>query len=486
MIYQELSFYTIRCGVCAALLVLSSEALSIGDKADVKLTEVGQFSPGNSHLWLQTVALVCMIAVSVAYILWPRASPEEKKLSTSIVSGKVEDLGDHRCVAAAFTLGVLNNVAYAIVMGAAQPLAKEFGTEDLMALFSTITMLSCLCVALLNSSLCLQIRLDVRVSVLLVFSVGAYLVLSMATLMGGVEGFFMALCACVLVGTAQVIGELGNLAFFKAFPPSVLGAWGAGTGIAGVSGTGVYLLLRALNVSNTTIFLMLLPTTVLYYFAFQYLYGRAKECGFAIESARTNSEPVQLSISSVMNSFRHSSNIIFNFAAVYFIEYTIFPGLVDRDTLCPLDDSFLASHAFTFMAAGSAIGVTFSRSSISYFQTDRIWIFTMVMLGSLCLWAYESQTHTILHLFGHTGYFVLIAWAAFNGLVGGACYVNAMYAFNTRPGIPDDVRELSINIAFVLSNTGVAIATGLSTVLHNTVMSSEALYPGGCPSPIAT
>lgn len=486
MFYQNLGLSSARHVLCVALSVLSSEALLIGDKVDVKISEAGEVLPVSNYLWLQTLAIIILVASLVGYVFWqsnrrPSAEIDKNKVNASLVSSG--DLADHRCLAAAFTLGVLNNITYAIVVGSSQNMAKEFGTEDLMALFSTVTMSSCLCATLLNSSLCLKLTLNVRVRILLFFSAAAYVVLSIATCMSGVKGFLTALFGCVLVGTAQVIGELGNLAFFKLFPPSVLGAWGAGTGIAGVSGTGLYLLLRAKDISNSHIFVMLLPTTFFYYVAFQYLNYRAKQCGLSTESNGAKPVPVPLSMSTVLRTFRCSADVICNFAAVYFLEYSIVPGLFDRETLCPLNNSFLASHAYTFMLAGGAVGLTLSRSSISFFQTDRIWIFTVLVAVNFCLWFSDALTHTVLQNFGHLGYIVLIIWAFECALLGGACYANSMYAFNTRQGIPEDVRELSINIAFVLSNVGTITSTSLSTVLHNTIMSSAVLYPNGCPSP---
>lgn len=71
----------------------------------------------------------------------------------------------------------------------------------------------------------------------------------------------------------------------------------------------------------------------------------------------------------------------------------------------------------------------------------------------------------------------------FVGFMGGACYANCMYLFNTKPDIPERFRELGINVGFLFSNLGIIAATGLVVLLKATVLSKGALFPpdGECP-----
>jgi len=392
------------------------------------------------------------------------------------------ELGDWKCMVAACALGIVNNNAYCIVTGAAQSLAKDFGTEDLMALFSTIMLISCTVATLMNSAVCLKITVHKRILMILLMNIGGFMMLALSTWMGGIEGFIVSSAACILVGVSQMVGEITMLPWFSRFPACVLGAWGAGTGIAGIMGSSLYLFLKGVGLSNAQIFCLLIPTALLYYMAFTYLVGRASKFESTGDQQKSKSEPAELTFENLVRVIKYTGPILFNMVAVYVLEYSIYPGLVDRDTLCPIDDSFMAVNAFTMMWTCYNVGVTISRGSVGYMQTDKLWLFTTLQFLNCAGWVYEAFNHTILNTFGRNGIYVLFVWMVFVGLMGGACYSNCVNAFNTRKIIPADVRELGINLSFTCANGGVMMATMMATMLHNSVMSSEALFPNGCPA----
>jgi len=411
-----------------------------------------------------------------------RGSPEEQRRAQLAVQQASSGMGDWKCMICACILGVLNNNAYSTVMGASQPLAKQFAMQDYMSLFSTFLLASCTCATFFNSALCLKIGIHVRILVLLTFVAGGYIVLSIASTMAGKAGFMTALLACSLVGVATSLGEIGNLAFFRAFPASILGAWGAGTGIAGITGGSVYVFFRSLELSNPQIFALMCPSVLIYYGCFRYLYFRAKQCGVLNLQKEIGEKNAELNLENAKDVSRYTWAILINMVAVYTLEYTIYPGLVDRDTLCPISKGFLATNAFTLMWTCYNIGVTLSRASVSWFRIENLWLITGLQALNVALWFVEATEHTILNYFGNTGYYILLAWMVWVGLMGGCCYANCMYAYNTWSNIPDNYRELGINLGFAMSNIGIFAATNITTLLQTTVLSSDKLYPGGCPA----
>ena len=76
----------------------------------------------------------------------------------------------------------------------------------------------------------------------------------------------------------------------------------------------------------------------------------------------------------------------------------------------------------------------------------------------------------------------------FVGLMGGATYANCMYLFSTRKDIPNEYRELGMNLGFFFSNVGIIMATGFTTVIDETVLSKSRMYPpnGKCPGHSST
>jgi len=330
--------------------------------------------------------------------------------------------------------------------------------------------------------------------VLMIFISGGYAMLAIASTMSGMAGFVVALLASGLVGCAQCLGEIGNLAFFKPFSPRVLGAWGAGTGIAGITGPGVYLGLLAMQLSNAQIFALYIPSVVIYYAAFRYLLaqvegsrGRGTHCATSQRSeAAERSEVMQsaeLSWCNFRSACRHTWPILVNLVAVYALEYAVYPGFVNLATLCPVSHSFLSRHAFTISMVMYSIGVTISRSSVAFFQFQNLWVFTVLQAINCLLSVVEATQHTILKTFGANGYLILFGWQVWVGVMGGASYSNCMYAYNTRKDIPNELRVLGINIAFAMSMVGIFAATNLTTVLQTTVLSTSVLFPHGCPPP---
>lgn len=417
-----------------------------------------------------------------AKLIGQKSSPEEIAKATEAVQLAGASMGDWKCMTCACLLGVLNNNAYSTVIGASQPLAKQFGMQDYMSLFSTFLLASCTCATFLNSAMCLKIGIHVRMLVLGTFIAGGYIMMSIASTMAGNVGFMTALLACSLVGVATSLGEIGNLAFFRAFPARILGAWGAGTGIAGITGGSVYVFLRSHGLSNPQIFALMTPSVLIYYGCFRYLYHRAKECGVLSLQRDIGEKNAELNIENARDVSKFTWAILVNMIAVYTLEYTIYPGLVDRDTLCPQNKSFIATHAFTLMWTCYNVGVTASRASVSWFRIDNLWLITALQALNVALWFGEATQHTILNYFGEAGYYILLLWMVWVGLMGGACYANCMYAYNTWSSIPDNYRELGINLGFAMSNIGIFAATNITTILQTTVLSSAKLYPGGCPN----
>ena len=58
------------------------------------------------------------------------------------------------------------------------------------------------------------------------------------------------------IGCGSALGESVILGYLKFYPTALTGAWSSGTGMAGIGGSALYLLLAFLGLSNTAIFAM--------------------------------------------------------------------------------------------------------------------------------------------------------------------------------------------------------------------------------------
>ena len=108
-------------------------------------------------------------------------------------------------------------------------------------------------------------------------------------------------------------------------------------------------------------------------------------------------------------------------------------------TSCPPTASWLADsdNNNPLLWAMYNVGVTLSRASVSVFRIRRVWVLTLLQAANVAAWALFASTqwvarwHSDLPLYAAAGHMVFV------GFMGGACYANCMYLFNTSADIPN-------------------------------------------------
>jgi len=120
-------------------------------------------------------------------------------------------------------------------------------------------------------------------------------------------------------------------------------------------------------------------------------------------------EEAPLNWTTLMLCYQHAGSIIFFMVIVYFLEYLIYPGFVDRDTNKTLPDGVsntaLRRSTYTLAWACYNIGVTVSRSSVSFFviPKSRIWILSALQAVNAVLWFFEAYYHFLPKALGDAG-----------------------------------------------------------------------------------
>ena len=395
-----------------------------------------------------------------------------------------------RCYAAALICGLLNNSGYCVVTSAAQSLSHTFGTEDLISAYVLTMTASCTIGTFVNARWLVRFSPWARVLLLNALLVAGYAIVALSCAWASPIGFAVALVGSICAGFAQAVGEVTNLAFLKAFPRRLLGAWGAGTGLAGLVGPGAYLLLSACGVSDATILLACAPTSIVYLALFRYLVRVGATLdgggGAADSDAPPPTPPEPLTARSLRRVFGSAAGgTILHLTFVYFCEYSIYPSLVDRDTHFVDDRSFVQKNCYVLAWLAYNVGVTISRVSVSCVELRRLWILSALQAINLALWTAEATTHAVRSL-GDAGFALLLLWMVWVGLMGGAAYINSMQIMNKSPTVPDELRELGTNVCFVLINLGIMLSTLLFLFLDSTVLSLRRLYPNASDDGLAT
>lgn len=77
--------------------------------------------------------------------------------------------------------------------------------------------------------------------------------------------------ASVLVGIGCSLGESTILGFLKTFPCQAIGYYSSGTGLAGISGALIFMLLSASGLAYSAIFAIIAPTALIYMAIFVWL-----------------------------------------------------------------------------------------------------------------------------------------------------------------------------------------------------------------------
>jgi len=405
---------------------------------------------------------------------------------------ETERLDDKKIFWATFVLGILNNTAYSIIMSASQPIAAIFGKEDSMEAFPILMVSACLATTLLNGTYFIQFLVRKRIKGIAIAAAVAFATLGVATRRTDTLGFSLALVAVVVVGCCQGLGELCCLSFLNAFPPNALGGWGAGTGFSGVAGTAAFLALTSgMGFSISEVSYLLIPTAPVYLWAYQYLETRLEKaaacqaeqraCEEKKDPAQTQSESEALSLQNLSDVWQCSGWIILYLVANYVLQYLIYPGLVDRDTLCPQGKNFIAQNAYTISWITSSIGCTIARASVAVFRIERSWILIAVQCVNVFFWFVEAISHTVIKTLGPVnGYVAILIWMGWVGALAGAGYGNCLHALGKRPDIPDSLRELSTTTAFALSNVGIIGSMAIFGILDNGMLSMANVFPEGC------
>ena len=160
--------------------------------------------------------------------------------------------------------------------------------------------------------------------------------------------------------------------------------------------------------------------------------------------------PLSLNYRNIKVVFQSAGSIIFHCAAVYFLEYSIYPGLVDRASMAHKDASWLNNNVYVFFFfvfffrkkknqkdifeilyilnfkiniiyiryilsyIAYNIGVTISRASVSFFPIYRVWILTLMQFLNCIGFIVESKLHYLGMFFIFFFNFFCTIWGAKN------------------------------------------------------------------------
>ncbi|XP_067275499.1 battenin isoform X1 [Pseudorasbora parva] len=301
---------------------------------------------------------------------------------------------------------------------------------------------------------------------------------------------WMSITGVIFASISSGLGELSFLSLSVFFSRDVLSGWGSGTGAAGVAGAFLYSAFTQAGLTpQVTLWIMLVVPVILavsYFFLLvfppAFPQWRRDEVGHG-SSRRANSQERRPLIEEETDTDEDSEpspeeqeghhigpltftdqiyiikdllKFIFPLSVVYFAEYFINQGLME---LLYFPDSPL-SHAeqYRWYQTLYQIGVFVSRTSLVCFKIRKIFIMSLLQCVNAVLLAFA-----VYYQFLHYPWVVFII-VLYEGLLGGAAYVNTFYFISEETTERD--REFAMATASVGDSLGIALSVAVSFPVH--------------------
>jgi battenin len=295
------------------------------------------------------------------------------------------------------------------------------------------------------------------------------------------EAFFLSLIPSFIMGTGSAFGEATILGYLRNFPKDFVSGWSSGTGLAGVIGALVTLVFHKMDIKPKTMYLVISPVCLIYFFSFFFverLYSSYlsemkdqlidSELASGLETPNETldvSQNKNFSIENAGVAFKKGYRFIINLAAVYYLEYTINSGFGERVASKGYITDTEKDFQYEYFSLCYQIGVFFSRSSLIVVKHIKfVEIFTIIQFINFVIWFINV----------YTGIISISALAFFNfiiiGLMGGASYVACFYFLLNSESVENEYKELCINIASMMNDCGILIASLTVLFLDNTIM----------------
>ncbi|XP_064599825.1 battenin-like isoform X2 [Liolophura sinensis] len=352
-----------------------------------------------------------------------------------------------------FLMGAINNLPYVIVNSAASSIASSFGVRNFVGLVFGANVSLSVFVKCLNTFLLLNVSYRIR------FLVNGCLMLIGLFGVAYATSFGFAIGCIVIVGSSSAFGENVTLGYLHKFPSKLVNAWSSGTGMAGVLGSSLFIIFdcsvgtesgdeQQLRRLNKMAFLLTTPVVLIYWLAY---FVVIHEPGYSPDLfSRTNINVQHAQVEDSEDAPLLAGQIPTNDSEV------IEESRCHRYIRCLKLILWLALNA----------GVFVSRSSVQLVQIRRVDVLSALQLINMVVWITDVHYKFI-------PVYLLPALMIYVGLLGGASYVNIFYLLLNEEKYPPRDRELCVNLAALFVTLGIALGTGLETLLFTTVLKSD-------------
>ena len=312
----------------------------------------------------------------------------------------------------------------------------------------------------------LALWISVRVSFVVIFSCFSFLIVSVS------RSNLVTILGVVCASLSSGLGEVSFLSYTHHFSEPVISAWSSGTGAAGVIGAGSYALLTSLGLSpgQSVLLMLCVPCGLAMTFCCllepsrspdnQTEYSALAQTEHQEDLRPLSPDTTALTFVEKITTIKSLLKYMIPLGAVYFFEYLINQGLFE---LLYFPRTFLShSQQYRWYQLTYQLGVLVSRSSLVCLVITRVHLLSLLQGLTAALLCVQAVTWS---LAGDSGLLVILLIVFWEGLLGGAAYVNTFHRISEER--EERSREFSLGITSVADSLSIAVAGFVALPLHN-------------------
>lgn len=396
-----------------------------------------------------------------------------------------------------FLLGVINNLPYVMVNSAARNIVESFGEENMIGLVFGANVLLSFVVKSINAFFLLNVPYKIRYIV-----TGCLMLLGLFGVAFAME-FGLAIVCIAIVGASEAFGGNVTLGYLTWFPSPMVNAWSCGTGIAGVLGSSIFVILgcaighhgsgktKEIYKLTKVAFLLISPLVLVYWLAYFAVVKRPTQLSETSECIPKELSVIKEEDELYNTNSADESKPILNKPVSQADESTKRKFLRCLHRILWLGTNLCLVYTFAYVAQGCAAkvrpkrgynagcpelyeslqlcyqaGVFLSRSSAQIVRIRQVQLLTLVQFLNVLLWIVDVH-YKFLPVACLPVLMVIV------GLLGGASYVNTFYTVLHDQEFPHDDKEMCVNIAGIFIDIGIVAGAGLETILFTTILKHD-------------
>ncbi|KAJ9583397.1 hypothetical protein L9F63_022263, partial [Diploptera punctata] len=264
----------------------------------------------------------------------------------------------------------------------------------------------------------------IRMLVVILLSAVGFLLVSFS------KASWMAILGVAATSLSSGLGELTLLSYSSKFDKNVISTWSSGTGGAGILAAVTYAGLTGMGLSAGNALLVMLIVPLIMAVTFWLLLQSPdtdRSDTEQIEIPKSDTlviPPRELTIREKLNAVPPLLSLMIPLGLVYLFEYFINQGLFE---FIYFPNIWLDLHGqYRWLQVNYQIGVFVSRSTVNLFVIRKTWILAVLQFVNVVFFLFEA-----IYLFV-PNIWIVFAAVLWEGLLGGAAYVNTFYKVSTE------------------------------------------------------